>query len=305
MAAAVTYADLRFAELPLQEMDPSDDLEENDAECGDVMYENITGANPTKIRPEPSAPPTGSVDQPRTDIDLRHQLDNLSASHLEQSRSLTQRLQRKEKDLEAAEDSLERGRLEKEALASGIKDLNKSFLEYQKTARNSTETVEQRLKEVMSQKEEQEKEFCPENWTLFGKKCFYFSKEKKGWDSSWKDCEERQSHMAVLQEDDAELKSFLMKEEGDFWVGKELKGSYSNQYWKWPENYKIYSNNRDKCWKISKGEITANDCWSWNKWICEKNLLLTSMRTETPHKKKYYYFSLSLWEMEYKCEKLY
>ncbi|XP_077137418.1 uncharacterized protein LOC143802112 [Ranitomeya variabilis] len=193
MAEAVTYADLRFAEIPLKKMDPSDDLEENDAEYGDVMYENINGLNPPKTRREPSEQATGPVERLRTGfqarapllsllllllslmllassiglavkyIELCHQFNNLSeshVSHMELSRRLTEMLQKKEEDLVAAGNSLEKGRMEKEALVLGIQNFNVSLLECEQTARNSAdnkETTERRLKEVLSQKEEQEK----------------------------------------------------------------------------------------------------------------------------------------------------
>ncbi|XP_073418297.1 C-type lectin domain family 12 member B-like [Dendrobates tinctorius] len=333
MAEAVTYADLRFAEIPLKMMDASGDLEENDAEYGDVMYENINGPNPPKIRTKPSIQPSGPVERLRTGfqaralllsllllsllllassiglavkyIDLCHQFDHLSESHMESSRRLTEMLQKKEEDLVIAESSMEKVRMEKEALVLGVQDFNTSLLECQQTARNSVdnkETAERRLKEVLSQQEEQEKGFCPENWKLFGTKCLYFSNHEQSWEESRRECEDERSHMVVVQEDDTTLKSFIAEEKEDFWVGKELKGYYWNHEWKWPKSYD--TSKKDYCWKLSNGQLYSERCWSSNKWICEKNLLLTSMKTESSYhnSKKYYSFIFSLWDVEYQCK---
>ncbi|XP_073495674.1 uncharacterized protein [Phyllobates terribilis] len=235
------------------------------------------------------------------DIDLCHQFDQLSQSHishLEQSRHQTLRLQRKEEDLVVAGNSLEKGRSEKDALVLGIKELNTSFLECQQTARNDKEAAERSLKEVMSQKEELEKGLCPENWKMFGTKCLYFSKAKKSWEESRQDCGVQKSHMVVVQADDAELKSFIAKEQTDFWVGKELYERHRNQEWKWPKNYDINWDNTNKCWKLHEGELKPDNCWSWNKWICEKNLLPTSIRKSYSD----YNFIVSLRDTEYQCK---
>ncbi|XP_075704637.1 uncharacterized protein LOC142710017 [Rhinoderma darwinii] len=277
MAEPVTYADLRFTDIQLREMKPSVDLEDNNAEDGDVTYENVTTPNLPRVRAEPPVPPTAAMDLLRTDfrhrvpvlslillllslllmastigltvkyIDLSHKFHNLSVNHMELSSSLIQRLQRKEQESAAAENSLERSRQEKEELVWNVRDLNTSLLECQQMAEKSTdekEAVEGRLKEVMSQRYEMEKGFCPENWKLFGKKCLLFSKNTETWQNSQKICEGKESNMIVVQSggagltsplhsDDAALQRFLADAQEDFWVGKEFRGNY----WQSPRNY--------------------------------------------------------------------
>ncbi|XP_040276646.1 oxidized low-density lipoprotein receptor 1-like isoform X2 [Bufo bufo] len=312
MADAVTYADLKFNEIPMKEIKTADDFQENVVDDGDVTYENFTGTKPSRVRTELPTFRTGPERPLRTDIDLSHQFHHLSVSHMEVISNGTQSLKRwqmeKErlgwnmKDLntsllerkEAAEESLKKA-------MSLIENLNTSLLESLQKVKKSTdekETVEEHLKKAKFQIEELNKGFCPKNWILFGKTCLLFSEKAETWWKSKTFCENKESHMIVVQKEDdaAALKDFFAEKQEDFWVGKELKGNYWNQEWKWPEYYDYKSYN---CWKLSNRKLTTESCQSKNKCICQKNLLLTSMKTHEKYNDKY--FSFSLWDLEYEC----
>ncbi|KAG9462139.1 hypothetical protein GDO78_014833, partial [Eleutherodactylus coqui] len=66
MAEAVTYADLRFVELPLKEVKSFDDLVETDVEDGEAMYENVSGAAPPRSRTKPPERPAAPQEPLRT-----------------------------------------------------------------------------------------------------------------------------------------------------------------------------------------------------------------------------------------------
>ncbi|XP_044128890.1 C-type lectin domain family 4 member A-like isoform X2 [Bufo gargarizans] len=103
---------------------------------------------------------------------------------------------------EAAEESL------KEAM-SLIENLNTSLLESLQKVKKSTdekETAEEHLKEAKFQIEELNKGFCPKNWILFGKTCLLFSEKAETWKESKTFCETKESHMIVVQKEDAALK---------------------------------------------------------------------------------------------------
>ncbi|XP_075118433.1 uncharacterized protein LOC142191065 [Leptodactylus fuscus] len=342
MAGAVTYADLKFGDISQQEMTISDDLEEADAEDGDVMYENVTGPQPPRLRREAAAvPPTGPVDQLKTGfrawapllsllllllslmllastigltvkyMDLSRQFHHLSVTHKELSSSLSWRLQRMEKDSSDTESSLETCQKEKEDLDLNLKgcqktsetcgeekkklvlDHEKSLGECQETVNKSTDekkAAEKHLEEVMSQKE---RGFCSDDWKQFGNKCLFFSEEKKSWQQSRKYCEEKESHLMVVQSEDDALKRFLSDIKKDsFWVGKQLRGKQS---------YEPTWNNNNDCWRYQNGELESTSCSSRYKVVCEKNLLLVSMKTNTYSSNSYKYFSFSLWDKDYRC----
>ncbi|XP_066458246.1 B-cell differentiation antigen CD72-like [Eleutherodactylus coqui] len=172
MSEAVTYADLRFVEL---EMKSFDDLVETDVEDGEAMYENVSGAAPPRSRTKPPERPAAPEEPLRTGLwartsllsllhlllslmlvastiglvvkymDVSHQFHHLSVSHTE----VTQRLQRKEKDLAAAENILESIRGETKEM---VWHLNTSLLAYQWTSKESTDEKVQlvRDKEVLN-----------------------------------------------------------------------------------------------------------------------------------------------------------
>ncbi|XP_066458247.1 B-cell differentiation antigen CD72-like [Eleutherodactylus coqui] len=175
MSEAVTYADLRFVELPLKEMKSFDDLVETDVEDGEATYENVSGAAPPRCRTKPPERPAAPQEPLRTGLwartsllsllhlllslmlvastiglavkymDVSHQFHHLSVNHTE----VTQRLQRKEKDLAAAENILESIRKETKEL---VWHLNTSLVAYRRTSKESTDEKVQlvRDKEVLN-----------------------------------------------------------------------------------------------------------------------------------------------------------
>ncbi|XP_052030950.1 C-type lectin domain family 2 member G-like [Apodemus sylvaticus] len=74
----------------------------------------------------------------------------------------------------------------------------------------------------------------PNNWTLFEKKCFYFSENSSDWTSCQNFCREQGAQLARF--DNPEELKFLMRYKGDFnyWIG--LHRESSAHPWRWPDN---------------------------------------------------------------------
>ncbi|XP_056408559.1 C-type lectin domain family 1 member A-like isoform X2 [Hyla sarda] len=293
---AVTYADLRFAEIPLREIKVSEDLAETDAEDGDVMYENITGPNQPRVRTAPPAPPTGPDKYLRTGfwalvplptlillllsllflastigltvtyIELSHQFHHLNWS-------LTQDLQRKEEELSAGKRNLERIWEEKEKMVQEKIHLNASLRECDRRSAD----------------------LCPDDWILFGRKCLWFTNEKINWWKCDQYCKSEEGNLIVVQKNDLRLQDFLFNKTEDSWVGKEFNRNWY-QRWKWPDQYE---NDWGKCWHIKDRNLKQESCSETKKCVCEKNLVHVSVKKyksdDSPQ--------LKLWGTSYHCWK--
>ncbi|XP_073468132.1 C-type lectin domain family 12 member B-like isoform X3 [Aquarana catesbeiana] len=312
MTDSVTYADLRFGDIALKEAKHGGSTQEDLTE--DVMYENVTGLRPPREKIPPPAPIMGRGHQLKAGlqkwslylslvllllclvslaaligltvkyVQQSNDFQKLVTDHETMSSSMTRSLRSGEdllalvkKKLVITESDLEKTRLELEKAVQGNMDLNSSLLQCQREEQNSIserQATEEMLRDTKSKLDKYEKDFCPEGWILFGMKCFWFSSEKKAWQNSENDCGSKNSKLIVVQQNDKELRNFLSRK-GEFWVGKEIIWSYPRG-WKWPTNYD--SHLWDACWKIDEGNMKGVPCWDSNRWICERNLVLTTLQ---------------------------
>ncbi|XP_040191662.1 C-type lectin domain family 12 member B-like [Rana temporaria] len=314
MTDAVTYADLRFGDFALKEAKHGGSTQEDPTE--DVMYENFTGLRPPREKIPPPAPAIGRGHQLKAGLQKWSlhlslvllllclvslaALIGLTVKYVQQSNdfqksvtdhetmsgSMTRSLRSGEDLLESVkkklvitESDLEKTRLELETAVQGIVDLNSSLLQCKWEEHNSTSerrATEEMLRDTRTKLDKYEKDFCPEGWIYFRMKCFWFSSEKKTWKNSENDCGSKNSKLIVVQQNDKELKNFLSRK-GEFWVGKEIIWNYPRG-WKWPTEYN--SHLEDPCWKIDGGNLKGVACWDSNRWICERNLVLTALKTQ-------------------------
>ncbi|XP_058414823.1 killer cell lectin-like receptor subfamily G member 1 isoform X1 [Diceros bicornis minor] len=112
---------------------------------------------------------------------------------------------------------------------------------------------------------------CPDLWMKYGDHCYYFSVEKKDWNSSLELCLSRDSHLLTFT-DNQEMslfKSFL--DEDFYWIG--LRNSSG---WRWEDgsalNFsKILSNSPvQNCGTIGKNGLQASSCEVLLQCICKK-----------------------------------
>ncbi|XP_073468123.1 uncharacterized protein [Aquarana catesbeiana] len=355
MMNPVIYADLKFTDIAPMDTKHRGSTMEDLNEDGDIMYENVTGLQPSREHRPPPTPPMGRGHQLMAGlrgcslhlslvflllclilsaavigltvkyVQLSGNLQKSVTDHRAISSSMTRSLRTAEDLLEsikrqlgATKTELEKTRQElrkvsqdnqalenrlkskEDLLDSGHKDLMATKTQLEKT-RSELEKAERGntdMESALSQcrKEEQKsaddrqlaeetrskldkcnqdiRDFCPEGWVLYRKKCLWFSKEEGYWSKGESDCERRDSNLIIVPYYDTDLKKFIGEKQGSYWVGKEWNKQKKN--WEWPEDYE--SSSSYYSWRISYGNLN-NKGYYKNRWICEKNIILTSAQT--------------------------
>ncbi|XP_037703155.1 killer cell lectin-like receptor subfamily G member 1 isoform X2 [Choloepus didactylus] len=112
---------------------------------------------------------------------------------------------------------------------------------------------------------------CPDLWMRHGDHCYYFSVEKKDWNSSLEFCLAKDSQLLMFR-DNREMnlcKDFLSND--FYWVGLR-----NNSGWRWEDgsalNFtRIISNSLvQMCGTINKEGLQASSCEASLRWICKK-----------------------------------
>ncbi|XP_051011260.1 killer cell lectin-like receptor subfamily G member 1 [Acomys russatus] len=111
---------------------------------------------------------------------------------------------------------------------------------------------------------------CPNFWVRNGSHCYYFSLEKRDWNSSLKFCADKGSQLLTFP-DNEEAKQFQERLGQDFhWIGLR-----NNNGWRWEGgpalSLRILHNSLiQKCGAIHKAGLQASSCEVPLKWICKK-----------------------------------
>ncbi|XP_073511232.1 uncharacterized protein [Phyllobates terribilis] len=335
MADAVTYADLRFAEVPQRKKKLSETLHERDSDFLDDTYENVNKA-PVEIE-VPEVPPsrrwhplltgfrlwaphlallflllsvilsTITIERTIKYLHVSSELQALSASHQAMNRSLMQNVQSKEdiltilrRDLQNTEQRVKQLREETERLASSLQQAEVE-LQAQKTATNGVQTelerAEKKSREEQAKLRQRERDICSEDWILVGSKCVLLTDVVRSWMQCAEFCKSRGANLIVIPWNDLTLQEFLSNTTEDLWVGKEFRWKAKFGIWEWPEQYWIQNEN---CWKISKSGLMNENCSENKKCVCEKNLALTTIR-KYPSNNNFDLLYLVLSSTEYYC----
>ncbi|XP_053518223.1 killer cell lectin-like receptor subfamily G member 1 isoform X1 [Artibeus jamaicensis] len=112
---------------------------------------------------------------------------------------------------------------------------------------------------------------CPDFWMGYGDHCYYFSMEKKDWNSSLEFCLAKGSQLLMFT-DNQEMNLFQSFLDKDFyWIGLR-----NNSGWRWEDgsalNFsRILSNSLiQKCGTIGKDGLQASSCEVSLQWACKK-----------------------------------
>ncbi|XP_003509276.1 killer cell lectin-like receptor subfamily G member 1 [Cricetulus griseus] len=111
---------------------------------------------------------------------------------------------------------------------------------------------------------------CPNLWMRNGSHCYYFSTEKKDWNSSLEFCADKGSHLLMFL-DDEEVIPFQKYLDNDFyWIGLRKTDG-----WRWEGgpilSLRIVSNSLiQTCGTIHKDGLQASSCEVPLRWICQK-----------------------------------
>lgn len=112
---------------------------------------------------------------------------------------------------------------------------------------------------------------CPDLWMGHGDYCYYFSVEKKDWNSSWEFCLAKDAHLFMFRDNQEMvlIQNFLQND--FYWIG--LRNTSD---WRWEDGSalntsKISSNSYvQKCGTISKDGLLASSCEVPLPWVCKK-----------------------------------
>ncbi|XP_011364065.1 killer cell lectin-like receptor subfamily G member 1 [Pteropus medius] len=112
---------------------------------------------------------------------------------------------------------------------------------------------------------------CPDSWMGYGNHCYYFSVEKKNWNSSLEFCLAEDSHLLMFT-NYQEMNLFKSFFDNDFyWIG--LRNRFG---WRWEDgsalNFsRVLTNSLiQKCGVFSKGGLQASSCEVLLQWVCKK-----------------------------------
>ncbi|KAB0387260.1 hypothetical protein FD755_002216, partial [Muntiacus reevesi] len=112
---------------------------------------------------------------------------------------------------------------------------------------------------------------CPDFWMGYDGHCYYFSVEKKSWNSSLEFCLAKNANLLMCkdQKEMIQLQNLLSQEY--YWIGlRNISG------WRWEDGSalntsRIASNSLvQKCGTIGKGGLQASSCEVQLSWVCKK-----------------------------------
>ncbi|KAM4782955.1 killer cell lectin-like receptor subfamily G member 1 isoform 2-T2 [Cyanocitta cristata] len=115
---------------------------------------------------------------------------------------------------------------------------------------------------------------CPEQWVTYRGKCYFFSKEKKDWNSSQESCRAQGAHLLVIS-DTNEMDFFQIEHTKSRWIGLQRS---TDSDWVWEDSSKlgdkkVKSNSCvQNCAVLLDGAIHASSCEVPTPWICEKSV---------------------------------
>nr|XP_010944680.2 killer cell lectin-like receptor subfamily G member 1 isoform X1 [Camelus bactrianus] len=113
---------------------------------------------------------------------------------------------------------------------------------------------------------------CPDRWVRYGDHCYYFSVEKRDWNSSLEFCLAKNAHLLMLtdnQQQMFQLPNFLTQD--FYWIGLR-----NNSGWRWEDGSALNTSRIllnslvQKCGTISKEYLQASSCEVPLPWICQK-----------------------------------
>ncbi|XP_061468718.1 B-cell differentiation antigen CD72-like [Rhineura floridana] len=217
---------------------------------------------------------------------MKHSLDLLAQRIEATEQSLAhsqQQLQEAERDLGATQVALEEswraGNRTQQRLEEEVRRGNSSLA----VMKQEKEEAERNLEQARSC---QQMGCCPSGWKLFRWKCLWIasSAEKKNWEDSKLDCQDKSSQLLTLKPWNArELWNAAIarndestSQSKEYWIGLAKWSSYKKVWFyvdgcPWEETTRFGTCEKDgRCVQMSQGVLKTCNCWSNYRYICEK-----------------------------------
>ncbi|XP_032366286.1 CD209 antigen-like protein E [Etheostoma spectabile] len=128
-----------------------------------------------------------------------------------------------------------------------------------------------------------EAKVCPDGWTRYGCSCYFKSKEKKVWEDSRDDCQQRGSDLVVIDNEEEQKFVSELSNGGESWIGLRYVWGPGGWEWRWVDGSPL----TEKFWGPGlprydgyryaaaccdqQGQWTQGRAYSdTTNWICEK-----------------------------------
>ncbi|XP_016060592.1 PREDICTED: C-type lectin domain family 2 member L [Miniopterus natalensis] len=111
---------------------------------------------------------------------------------------------------------------------------------------------------------------CPEDWLLYGRKCYYFSEEPRDWNTGRQYCHTHEAALAVIQSP-KELEFMFKFTRREPWIGLRRVGDEFH----WvngepfdPDTFSIAG--PGECVFVEPTRLVSTECLMTRPWVCSK-----------------------------------
>ncbi|XP_012877010.1 PREDICTED: C-type lectin domain family 2 member L [Dipodomys ordii] len=111
---------------------------------------------------------------------------------------------------------------------------------------------------------------CPEDWLLFGRKCYFFSEEPRDWNTGRQYCHSHEAALAVIQSQ-KELEFMFKFTRREPWIGLRRVGDEFH----WvngdpfdPDTFSI--SGPGECVFVEPTRLVSTECLMTRPWVCSK-----------------------------------
>ncbi|XP_020755038.2 C-type lectin domain family 2 member L isoform X2 [Muntiacus reevesi] len=111
---------------------------------------------------------------------------------------------------------------------------------------------------------------CPEDWLLYGRKCYFFSEEPRDWNTGRQYCHSHEAALAVIQSQ-KELEFMFKFTRREPWIGLRRVGDEFH----WvngdpfdPDTFPIAG--PGECVFVEPTRLVSTDCLMTRPWVCSK-----------------------------------
>ncbi|ELK13807.1 C-type lectin domain family 2 member L [Pteropus alecto] len=111
---------------------------------------------------------------------------------------------------------------------------------------------------------------CPEDWLLYGRKCYFFSEEPRDWNTGRQHCHSHEAALAVIQSQ-KELEFMFKFTRREPWIGLRRVGDEFH----WvngdpfdPDTFPIAG--LGECVFVEPTRLVSTECLMTRPWVCSK-----------------------------------
>ncbi|KAM6202238.1 C-type lectin domain family 2 member L [Rhynchocyon petersi] len=111
---------------------------------------------------------------------------------------------------------------------------------------------------------------CPEDWLLYGRKCYFFSEEPRDWNSGRQSCHTHEAALAVIQSQ-KELEFMFKFTRREPWIGLRRVGDEFH----WvngdpfdPDAFPV--SGPGECVFVEPTRLVSTECLTTRPWVCSK-----------------------------------